>query len=108
MRVDDTEGIVQPERAQTYLECLQHTNHYDKVGQQQYQQSSTKRSFVAINTNNSQVQHTYCDDLQTTQTPNKNKLNTTSLVLSSKDGSNQQLSSIDDLNNLVQQQVEKS
>ena len=109
MRVDDTKGLIQPERARTYLERLQHSNHYVKVGQRRYQQSPTKRSCVATNTNNSQVQRLYSDVLTPTpmnQIASTSK-NTTSLVLSSKEGPNQQLSTLDDFNKLVQQQVEK-
>ena len=109
MRVDDPKGLLHPERARSYLERLQHSTHYVKVGKYRNQQSAAKRNCVVTNTNNSQAQRIYSDVLVPKSMTNSTVVtnNTTSLVLSSKDGHNKQLSTIDDFNKLVQQQVEK-
>ena len=109
MRVDDPKGLLHPERARSYLERLQHSTHYVKVGKYRNQQSTAKRNCVVTNTNNSQAQRIYSDVLVPKSMTNSTVVtnNTTSLVLSSKDGHNKQLSTIDDFNKLVQQQVEK-
>ena len=109
MRVDDPKGLLQPAQARSYLDRLQHSTHYVKVGKYRAQPSNPKRSCVVTNTNNSQAQRIYSDVLVPKGMTNSTVLsnNTTSLVLSSKDGHNKQLSTIDDFNKLVQQQVEK-
>ena len=111
MRVDDPKGLLQPQRARSYLNRLQHSSHYVKVGNKRYQQSAAQRQCVATNTNNTQIQRLYSDVLATSSHTSSKAVtssssSTTSLVLSKNDGSNQQLSSLEEFNSLVKQQVE--
>ena len=110
MRVDDPKGLLQPQRARSYLDRLQHSTHYVKVGTRRYTQSQPKRPCVATDTSNSQVQRLYSDVIVPAKPTTSTSLvsgSTTSLVLSTQDGNNRQLSTIEDFNALVKQQVEK-
>ena len=111
MRVEDQDGLCQTNKSKSYLKSLQHKRHYVKSEQRQIQPSSIATSCISTDVNNSKLTHLYSDVIQSTNPPTtiatkSATTSTTSLTLSQNNGSNTQLSTLDDFNKLVQQKVD--